>query len=145
MQLDLDEMTVENALSKCFKKIIKFQLEPVWHQVSLPCYDFLKWSQLTIIKNIKLQLSGKTKQLLEDLGTLRNLLLNLTQYDCVTFNVVVKSLRTTEKALKSAGWMLLDAAENLFLTAKARVYGKSLDEDGKYSFFLNSTLQLITV
>jgi hypothetical protein len=53
----------------------------------------------------------------------------------VTFNVVVKSLRTTEKALKSAGWMLLDAAENLFLTAKARVYGKSLDEDGKYSFF----------
>jgi hypothetical protein len=61
----------------------------------------------------------------------------------VTFNVVVKSLRTTEKALKSAGWMLLDAAENLFLTAKARVYGKSLDEDGKYSFFFNSTLQLI--
>lgn len=34
MQLDLDEMTVENALSKCFKKIIKFQLEPVWHQVN---------------------------------------------------------------------------------------------------------------
>ena len=27
-------MTVENALSKCFQKIIKFQLEPVWHQVS---------------------------------------------------------------------------------------------------------------
>ncbi|XP_046635751.1 DNA repair endonuclease XPF-like [Daphnia pulicaria] len=106
--LDLDEMTVENALSKCFKKIIKFQLEPVWHQ-----------------------LSGKTKQLLEDLGILRNLLLTLTQYDCVTFNVVVKSLKTTEKALKSAGWMLLDAAENLFITTKARVYGKSLEEDAK--------------
>lgn len=106
--LDLDEMTVENALSKCFKKIIKFQLEPVWHQ-----------------------LSGKTKQLVEDLGTLRNLLLNLTQYDCVTFNVVVKSLRTTERALKTAGWMLLDAAENLFLTARARVYGKSLEENAK--------------
>ena len=26
-------MTVENALSKSYKKIIKFQLEPVWHQV----------------------------------------------------------------------------------------------------------------
>nr|CAG4636872.1 EOG090X03DI [Ceriodaphnia reticulata] len=106
--LDLDEMTVENALSKCFKKIIKFQLEPVWHQ-----------------------LSGKTKQLLNDLGTLRTLLLSLTQYDCVTYNVVVKSLRTTEKALKSAGWMLLDAAENLFITSKARVYGKSLEDDAK--------------
>nr|CAG4650837.1 EOG090X03DI [Simocephalus serrulatus] len=106
--LDLDEMTVENALSKCFKKIIKFQLEPVWHQ-----------------------LSGKTKQLITDLGTLRTLLLSLTQYDCVTFSVVVKSLRTTEKALKSAGWMLLDAAENLFLTSKARVYGTSLDESAE--------------
>lgn len=27
-------MTVENALSKSFKKIVKLQLEPVWHQVS---------------------------------------------------------------------------------------------------------------
>jgi len=58
----------------------------------------------------------------------------LTQYDCVTFNVVVKSLKTTEKALKSAGWMLLDAAETLFITAKARVYGKTLEDDGKYQF-----------
>jgi len=32
-QLDLDEMSVENALSKSYHKIIKFQLEPVWHQV----------------------------------------------------------------------------------------------------------------
>nr|CAG4641558.1 EOG090X03DI [Eurycercus lamellatus] len=102
--LDLDEMTVENALSKCFRKIIKFQLEPVWHQ-----------------------LSGKTKQLIEDLGTLRTILVSLTQYDCVTFNVVVKSLQTTEQALKSSGWMLLDAAENLFVTSKARVYGTSLE------------------
>lgn len=102
--LDLDEMSVENALSKCFQKIIKFQLEPVWHQ-----------------------LSDKTKQLIADLGTLRTLLVSLTQYDCVTFHLVVKSLQTTENALKSAGWMLLDAADSLFLTAKARVYGKSLE------------------
>jgi DNA excision repair protein ERCC-4 len=131
IQLDLDEMTVENALSKCFKKIIKFQLEPVWHQVCLLWFDFFNLNQLALIQYVKLQLSGKTKQLLEDLGILRNLLLTLTQYDCVTFNVVVKSLKTTEKALKSAGWMLLDAAENLFITTKARVYGKSLEEDGK--------------
>jgi len=102
--LDLEEMSVENALSKSYHKIIKFQLEPVWHQ-----------------------LSGKTKQLIADLGTLRTLLLSLTQYDCVTFNSVVKSLKTTEKALKSAGWMLLDAAENLFVTSKARVSATSID------------------
>ena len=105
-----------------------------WNKPKIDTLIFLFLHIKKIIRNIKLQLSGKTKQLLEDLGTLRNLLLNLTQYDCVTFNVVVKSLRTTEKALKSAGWMLLDAAGNLFLTAKARVYGKSLDEDGKYSY-----------
>jgi len=102
--LDLDEMSVENALSKSYHKIIKSQLEPVWHQ-----------------------LSGKTKQLITDLGTLRTLLVSLTQYDCVTFNAVVKSLKTTEQALKSAGWMLLDAAENLFITAKARVIGATPD------------------
>lgn len=54
----------------------------------------------------------------------------------MTFNVVVKSLRTTERALKTAGWMLLDAAENLFLTARARVYGKSLEENGTNKFFI---------
>ena len=27
-------MTVENAMSKCYRKIVRFQLEPVWHQVN---------------------------------------------------------------------------------------------------------------
>jgi len=43
----------------------------------------------------------------------------------------VKALQTTEKALKNSGWMLLDAAETLFLTAKARIHGNSLDSSGK--------------
>ena len=81
-------------------------------------------------------MSDKTKQLIADLGTLRTLLVSLTQYDCVTFNLVVKSLQTTENALKSAGWMFLDAAESLFLTAKARVYGKSLEATGKSTLLL---------
>lgn len=98
--LDLEEMSVENALSKSYAKIVKFQLEPVWHQ-----------------------LSGKTKQLVSDVGTLRTLLVSLTHYDCVTFHCVVRSLRTTEQALRTAGWMLLDAAETLFVTARARVFG----------------------
>lgn len=69
------------------------------------------------------QLSGKTKQLVSDVGTLRTLLVSLTHYDCVTFHCVVRSLRTTEQALRTAGWMLLDAAETLFVTARARVFG----------------------
>lgn len=40
LQLDLDEMTVENALSKSFQKIIKYQLEPVWHQVKQSVKSF---------------------------------------------------------------------------------------------------------
>jgi len=44
----------------------------------------------------------------------------------------VKSLKTTEQALKSAGWMLLDAAENLFVTAKARVVGTNPDSTGSF-------------
>lgn len=75
-------------------------------------------------------MSGKTKQLISDLGTLRTILMTLTQYDCVTFHSVIKSLQTTERALKSSGWMLLDAAETLFLTAKARVYGTSVEAKG---------------
>ena len=87
------------------------------------------------------QLSGKTKQLITDLGTLRTLLVSLTQYDCVTFNAVVKSLKTTEQALKSAGWMLLDAAENLFITAKARVIGATPDAAGSFVLFICSEIQ----
>ncbi len=50
-QLDVDELTVENGLFKSFDTIIKKQLETIWHQVG-----------------------PKTKQLISDLGTLRNLL-----------------------------------------------------------------------
>lgn len=56
----------------------------------------------------------------------------LTQYDCVTFNSLVTSLRSTEYARRNSGWLLLDAAEDLFLLARQRVCGatsKSGDTD----------------
>ena len=49
----------------------------------------------------------------------------LTQSDCVTFLSFVSALRTTENAMRSGGWMILDAAETLFLTARARVFGEA--------------------
>lgn len=51
MQLDTDEVTVENALTRDFERVVKLHLEPVWHQ-----------------------LSGKTRQLVNDIKTLRQLL-----------------------------------------------------------------------
>ena len=67
-------------------------------------------------------MSSKTKQLVSDLKTLRLVLAYLTQYDCITFYNFVSTLRTAESAMKSGGWVLLDSAETLFITAKKRVF-----------------------
>ena len=55
--------------------------------------------------------------------TLKSILVHLTNYDSITFYSFVSALRTTEVAMKSGGWMVLDSAETLFCTAKARVFG----------------------
>lgn len=104
--LDTDEITVENAVTKSFHKILQLQLDPLWHQ-----------------------LSSSTKQLVADLKTLRLVLMYLTRYDCVTFNALVSSLQTPECAMKSSGWQLLDAAHKLFALSKKRVFGKSVKDD----------------
>jgi DNA excision repair protein ERCC-4 len=50
-QLDLDDFNVENAYFRSFEVVVRRQLDPVWHKVG-----------------------AKTKQLVNDLGTLRRLL-----------------------------------------------------------------------
>ncbi|KAI8492233.1 DNA repair endonuclease XPF [Branchiostoma belcheri] len=100
--LEAEDLTVENAISLMFDQIVRQQLDPVWHQ-----------------------LSGKTRQLVADLKTLRTLLMYLTQYDCVTFYNLLQSLRGTEKSFgKNSGWLFLDAANSMFVHARARVYGQ---------------------
>ena len=109
-----DLLAVENAISKSFYKLLQRELNPIWHQ-----------------------LSWRTKQLVSDMKTLHNVLVHLTQYDCVTFQALISALRTTDNAIKTGGWMILDAAETLFITAKARVFGiaaaasNSTQEKGK--------------
>lgn len=98
--IDTEEFTPENAISKSFEKMLQVQLDPIWHQ-----------------------LSPRTRTLVADLKVLKTVLGYLTQYDCVTFYNLVNSLRTTEKALQSSGWMLLSSAETLFYYAKLRVFG----------------------
>lgn len=97
--LDTEELTVENGISKSFDKILRFQLNPIWHQ-----------------------LGSKTKQLVADLKVLGLILLYLTQYDCVTFYNFLESLRASQRDVKNHSlWMFMDAADSLFVHAKARV------------------------
>ncbi|CAN7939277.1 unnamed protein product, partial [Ixodes hexagonus] len=99
--LEMDDLTVENMIARSFEKIIKFQLDPIWHQ-----------------------LGAKTRRLVSDIKTLRTILQYLTQYDSVTFYSLVKSVRdTATMTTQISDWFFLDAAETLFSQAKARVYG----------------------
>ncbi|GAB6022273.1 DNA repair endonuclease XPF [Chamberlinius hualienensis] len=100
--LDLDEVTADNANSKSFDKLVKFQLEPIWHQ-----------------------LGSVTKRLINDLRELRTLLNNLTQYDCVTFYKLIQSLSTAEMAMRNPGWIFLPAFAIVLEKSKQRVYGSS--------------------
>ncbi|XP_062593307.1 DNA repair endonuclease XPF-like [Saccostrea cucullata] len=100
--IDAEEVTVETAIGKAFEKTIRFQLDPVWHQ-----------------------LSAKTRQLVTDIKTLRLILRQMTQYDCITFFSMVNSVKMSEKAFgQNTGWLFLDAADSLFVHAKERVYGQ---------------------
>lgn len=89
---------MENTLFKNFEIKIKKQLESIWHQVG-----------------------AKTKQLLSDLSILRKLLDYLIRYDCVSFYRYLETLKVRELGQHSI-WLFLDAANDLFRYAKARVY-----------------------
>ncbi|GIY03033.1 DNA repair endonuclease XPF [Caerostris extrusa] len=105
--LDTDELTVENAIAKSFDKIIKYQLDPVWHQ-----------------------LNSKTKRLLSDLKFLRSILQSLTQQDCVTFYKMLKAIKDNVSiGTQMSDWLFLDASDSLFLYAKERVFGSAKKKD----------------
>ncbi|OWK11538.1 ERCC4, partial [Cervus elaphus hippelaphus] len=73
--LEVEDLSLENAIGKPFDKTIRHYLDPLWHQ-----------------------LGAKTKSLVQDLKILRTLLQYLSQYDCITFLNLLESLRATEKA-----------------------------------------------
>ncbi|KAF6017698.1 ERCC4 [Bugula neritina] len=106
--LDLESVTYENLISTAFDATVRIQLDPMWHQ-----------------------LTSKTKQLIADLKTLRELLRSLTHYDCVTFYSMVRSIKSNEKKfLDNAGWLYTDAADKLYMFAKERAHGK-IEEQAK--------------
>ena len=107
------ELSVENCVTTHFDAAIRRQLEPDWHR-----------------------LSPATKQLVQDLRTLRSLLQTcLLQYDCVTFWRVLNSLKTLSAASRVPSlWLLTPAANVLFRHAKERLYRlvRSEKEEGPW-------------
>ncbi|KAM6250071.1 DNA repair endonuclease XPF [Porphyrio hochstetteri] len=112
--LEVEDLSLENAIGKSFDKTIRHYLDPLWHQ-----------------------LGAKTKSLVQDLKILRTLLLYLTQYDCVTFLNLLESLKASEKAFgENSGWLFLDSSTSMFVNARARVYhlpDDKLHQKGKVS------------
>lgn len=97
--LDLEEITVENCISKRFQKILQSQLDVIWHQ-----------------------LNSKTKLLISDLKTLRSLMFAAIYGDSVSFYSYLKKYRTSEYTLNNSGWTLLNSAEQLFKLSKELVF-----------------------
>ncbi|KAG0694267.1 hypothetical protein DFH29DRAFT_330248 [Suillus ampliporus] len=104
--LDLDDLTIESAYFRSFDAVVRRQLDPVWHKVG-----------------------PRTKQLVGDLATLRRLLTYLLSYDALAFHAYLETLvasntTTATGAAKQhqSPWMLTDAANIIFNTAKRRCY-----------------------
>ncbi|KAE8579766.1 hypothetical protein XENTR_v10024177 [Xenopus tropicalis] len=98
--LEVEDLSLENAIGKAFDKTIRHYLDPLWHQ-----------------------LGAKTKSLVQDLKILRTLLQYLSQYDCVTFLNLLESMKASEKAFgQNSGWLFLDSSTSMFVHARARVY-----------------------
>ncbi|NWX83058.1 XPF endonuclease, partial [Nothoprocta pentlandii] len=107
--LEVEDLSLENAIGKPFDKTIRHYLDPLWHQ-----------------------LGAKTKSLVQDLKVLRTLLQYLTQYDCVTFLNLLESLKASEKAFgENSGWLFLDSSTSMFVNARARVYRTADDSLNK--------------
>ncbi|XP_076270199.1 DNA repair endonuclease XPF mei-9 isoform X1 [Rhynchophorus ferrugineus] len=88
--LEMQEITVENCLTKKFHKLLQAELNEIWHQ-----------------------LSNRSCQLIAELKTLRHLLLMLFYSDSVTFYSTLLEYRKPEYA-RNADWVLNHSAELLF-------------------------------
>ena len=94
---DRSDLTLENNLFKSFDEVLRRQLDPVWHT-----------------------LNRKTRKLVYDLRTLRQLSTFLIRYDAVTFLRYLEALRVGEGV--NSVWMYAAAARTIFVRARARVY-----------------------
>ncbi|KAH7103448.1 hypothetical protein BKA62DRAFT_696946 [Auriculariales sp. MPI-PUGE-AT-0066] len=121
--LDLEDLTADNANIRMFDMIVRKHLDPVWHKVG-----------------------PRTKQLVGDLTTLRNLMSYLLSYDAVALHSYLEGIihansvnvNTGERRQNQSPWLLIDAADVMIKAAKRRCYittaelkvnSSALDED----------------
>ncbi|GAA5918704.1 hypothetical protein JCM5296_003677 [Sporobolomyces johnsonii] len=104
--LEVEDLTVENALFRSFDSLVRTQLDPVWHKVG-----------------------PRTKGLVSDLTTLRKLQTFLLSFDCVRFcrylETLLSSYTPTLGALdrrERPAWLGTPAADTIFTVARNRVY-----------------------
>lgn len=123
--IEMDDWTADSALHTNFDAIVRRQLDPVWHRIS--------W---------------RTKEIANDLTTLRNILHALLYYDCVSLLKYLDAVLAAHSPppgstrQNQSPWLFLDAANTIFQTAKARVYtGNVKDKDALPSSHLPDTLQ----
>ena len=106
---------MQNALFRSFDTVIKAQLDPHWHRIG-----------------------PKTRQLVNDLSTLRQLLTYLLSFDAVSFNQFLETilasnttnLTTGRPVVNQSPWLFLPAADIIFETARNRVYKKVAVQPG---------------
>ncbi|CAG8504551.1 10589_t:CDS:10 [Paraglomus brasilianum] len=105
--IDVEELTIENAMFRSFDRLVRHQLDPIWHRVS-----------------------SKTKQMIGDLNVLRKLLSYLVTYDCVTFNsflemIIASNTPTSVMSQQQSPWLFTDSANAIFtVRAQAILYVK---------------------
>ena len=78
--VELEEVTVENCVTKKFHKILQSQLNCIWYQ-----------------------LSPRTKLIIADLKVLRSLMIGTIYHDAVYMYAMMKKYRTTEYAMNNSG------------------------------------------
>jgi DNA excision repair protein ERCC-4 len=94
------ELSIENCVTTSFDRAISRQLEKDWHR-----------------------LKPVTKQLSQDLKTLRTLFQSLIQYDCIKFYSLINSIKTMSASSRNPSmWLLTPAANIMFKKAKERIY-----------------------
>ncbi|XP_035780009.1 DNA repair endonuclease XPF-like [Anopheles albimanus] len=120
--VELQEVTVENCVTKKFHKILQAQLDTIWHQ-----------------------LSAQTKLIVADLKVLRSLMVSCLYGDSVSFYALLKRYRTKEYALSNSGWTIMEAAERVFTVAKERIFNRESEFEPELSPKWKALLDVLRV
>ena len=102
--VELQEITVENCLTRSFYKLLELQLDPIWHQISL-----------------------KTKQLITDLKTLQYFIRTLFNDHLITFYSLVTCCKQLDYA-QASPWVLSDSGQKLLSVTKNMLFNSKNGE-----------------